>query len=85
MSQFQLVDSMLLSINNLFSFLHHAHGFISFLSQDFNVTIILRAFTLPDSKLISKAIFDTTLTIDHFRLLVLAVNQLLYQPVSVSF
>lgn len=81
-SKFELVNGMLLPINDFFALFNHAHCFVSFLSKRTNVALHLLALTLPYNKLSPKSIFHPTLAVNHFRLLLLAVAEFLYKPVS---
>jgi len=76
---------MLLSINNFFSFLDHAHCFISLFLQSPDTHVQRRALVLPAGQLSPKAVFHPTLAVDHPRLLLLDFDQFLNESVSVSF
>lgn len=73
---------MLLPINDFFSLFNHAHCFVSFLSKRANMALHLLTLALPYNKLSSKSIFHPTLAVNHFRLLLLAVAEFRYKPVS---
>ena len=87
MSKFKLIDVVVLLVDYFFPFFYPAHSFISFLSDLSNMRFHLRAFALPGGEFSSKSIFNTADVggLYHFRLVLLALNKLLNESISVSF
>lgn len=87
MSKFKLIDVVVLLVDYFFPFFDPAHSFISFLSDLSNMRFHLRAFPLPGGEFSSKSIFNTADVggLYHFRLVLLALNKLLNESISVSF